>query len=135
MLYCLMIITREEPTRSHIARIMQPYDSENPDRFSPDTVLPPLSFSYDSYRIGGNYHDCLQLRDGSRSSSAKVSDITNFNEVDCYFCIDENSGGAIERESTFGNDNGGVDRAFLEELIKIKANSQDCYATIIEVHS
>lgn len=135
MFYCLMIITKERPTRSDIARILRPYDIENPDRFSPDAVLPPLNFSCDSYRIGGRYHDCLQLRDGGRTDSAKVSDVVNFNEVDCFFCIDENTGIAIERESTFGNDNDGVDKVFLEELSKIKANSQNCFVTIVEIHS
>lgn len=83
MVYCLMLITKESPTRFDISQIMRPYDIENPDRFSPDCTLPPLSFSFDKYCIGGRYSNQLHLKDGSRVNSAKVSDITNFNEVDC----------------------------------------------------
>lgn len=136
MTFCLMIITKEQPTRAHIGQIMHPYNIDNPERFfSKDYVSPPLSLTFDGYCIGGIYSDSLQLRDGSRTYSAKVSDITNFVEVGCQFCIDDNSGVSIENEYLLGSEDENDDRAFLEKLTKIKANSQDCYATIIAVHS
>lgn len=129
--YCLLLITKELPTKEEIGRIMRPYDTENPDRYDVTVEMPPLWFSFDGYYIGGIYHDRMRHKDGSCVSCAKVSDLSNFNEVECHFCIDENGGNAIGLESDDEKDI----RAFETELAKIKANSRDCYATMIDIHS
>ena len=131
MHYCLLLITKEFPTKEEIGRIMRPYDTENPERYDGTAEMPPLWFSFDGYYIGGIYHDRMHHKDGSCVSCAKVSDLRNFDEVECHFCIDENGGNAIGLESDDENDV----QAFEEEPARIKANSWDCYATMIDIHS
>lgn len=80
----------------------------------------------DYYRSMGLRDDFLYV-DGGR-----ISDLLNFNEVECYICIDKD-GNAIARE-TWDGSSFVTDEKFDEKLAEIKKQSFDCFATILDIH-
>lgn len=67
-----------------------------------------------------------------RVDGAKIADLLNFDDVECFACIDKD-GNAIARESWNGN-TFVTDEQFDEKFKAIKENSQDCYVTVIDMH-
>ena len=63
---------------------------------------------------------------------ARIKDLTNFEEVTCYICIDID-GNAIAKESWDGS-NFIKDEHFDEKLKAIKESSGDYFATILDIH-
>lgn len=86
-----------------------------------------LLYSEEKYFSSMGSRDDFLYVDG-----AKISDLLNFDKQECYICIDKD-GNAIAREHWDGK--GFVkDNKFDEKLEDIKANSKDCYATILDIH-
>lgn len=80
----------------------------------------------DYYGSMGSRDDFLYVDGG------KISDLLNFDEVECYICIDK-EGNAIARE-TWDGSSFVTDEKFDEKLAEIKKQSPDCFATILDIH-
>lgn len=63
---------------------------------------------------------------------AKIDDLLNFDNVNCFICIDSNEN-VIVRETWDGH-NFIEDKQFDEKLAKIKENSKGMFATILDIH-
>ena len=63
---------------------------------------------------------------------ASASDISNFADVDCYYCIDAN-GNAIAR-SSWNGDEFIEDEHFDEKLKDVIAKSKEYYACMVDLH-
>lgn len=63
---------------------------------------------------------------------AAIKDVTNFDDVSCYICIDID-GNAIAQESWDGS-NWIKDEQFDEKLKLIKENSKGYFVTILDIH-
>ena len=75
----------------------------------------------------------MGMRDGYiYVDGARVDDLLNFEELDCYICIDVD-GNAIARSSWNGEDFV-EDKNFDEKLAKIKKESQGMFVTVLDIH-
>ena len=63
---------------------------------------------------------------------AKIDDLLNFDDVNCYICIDSD-GKVIVREEWDGHDFI-KDEKFDDKLADIKKNSKGMFATILDIH-
>ena len=63
---------------------------------------------------------------------AKIDDLLNFDDVNCYICIDSD-GTVIVREEWDGH-NFIKDEKFDDKLADIKKNSKGMFATILDIH-
>ena len=80
-----------------------------------------------------DYYNTMGFRDDFLYvDGAKISDLLNFDEVECYICIDKD-GNAIARERWNGH-SFIKDEKFDEKLAEIKKQSSDCCATILDIH-
>lgn len=82
----------------------------------------------DYYTSMGIRDDCLYV------DSAKIDDLLNFEELNCYICIDSD-GKAIARESWDGN-TFVKDEQFDSKFTEIKQNSKgkSMFVTVIDIH-
>lgn len=82
-----------------------------------------------------DYFNSLGFRDGYiRVDGAFVDDILNFDDIECCCYIDKNEN-AYTREYFDYEKNMFVENTdFDERLKKVKADSNGCYATIIDLH-
>lgn len=81
-----------------------------------------------------DYFTSLGLNDGYiRVDGCKISDMLNFDEISCYYCLDAD-GNAIGRSSWDG-DQWNDDPDFEAKLSAIKQASKDYYACIVDLHS
>lgn len=80
-----------------------------------------------------DYYSSMGSRDGFLYvDGAKIDDLLNFDNVNCFICIDSNEN-VIVRESWDGH-NFIEDKQFDEKLAKIKENSKSMFATILDIH-
>lgn len=80
-----------------------------------------------------NYYSSMGSRDGFLYvDGAKIDDLLNFDDVNCFICIDSNEN-VIVRETWDGH-NLIEDKQFDEKLAKIKENSKGMFATILDIH-
>ena len=84
-------------------------------------------YSEDDYLGSMGFNDNFLYVDG-----AFVKDIINFDSLECYCCIDKN-GMAISC-SSWNGDNFIKDYDFETKLKKVKEESTDCFATILDLH-
>ena len=64
MHYCVLLFTKEFPSKNEIDEIMQPYYEENAE-YDDETgkrLTPYPVFEWDWYQIGGRYNGYLKLR-------------------------------------------------------------------------
>ena len=88
---------------------------------------PSWKYSEEDYFNSMGYRDGYLYVDGAR-----VDDIINFEEQNCYICIDVD-GNAIARETWNGN-NFIKDEQFDEKLEEIKRNSKGMFLTVLDIH-
>ena len=86
-----------------------------------------LLFSEEEYFAYMGWRDDFLYVDGAR-----IDDLLNFDEVNCFICIDSN-GNAIARKSWDGHDFI-KDEKFDDKLADIKKNSKGMFATILDIH-
>ncbi len=80
-----------------------------------------------------DYYSSMGSRDGFLYvDGAKIDDLLNFDNVNCFICIDSNEN-VIARETWDGH-NFIEDKQFDEKLVKIKENSKSMFATILDIH-
>lgn len=185
MHYCLMLFTKECPSKDEIEKIMQKYNDEAVFSDDKETVDYP-QFTYDWYEIGGRYNGNIKLKVDKESDiyrwqfyertprngrlfwshllcdmeefskkslmyneesyfysmgfrdgflyvdGAKVSDILNYEDLDCYtfIGIDEE---AYSRKWWNGKDF--IPNEDFDERLKAeKEKSKDFFVTIIDYH-
>jgi len=92
-----------------------------------DSTKNSFLFSEEDYYGSMGYNDGYIYVDG-----AKVEDVLNMNEQDCFICIDE-KGTAIARESWNG-DTFVKDEEFDKKFEQIKNNSKNLYLTVLDIH-
>ena len=131
MHYCLLLITKDAPTREVISKVMWPYCESNPARQNYELDDKFYLFEYEHFYIGGRFSGQLQFRDGTTANSGLISELANLDALNCYICIDKD-GNAISREDVFGID---PDEVFQTNLAKIKSKSSDCFATILDIQT
>ena len=80
-----------------------------------------------------DYFNSMGYRDGYLYvDGARVDDIINFEEQNCYICIDVD-GNAIARETWNGKEFI-KDEQFDEKLAEIKRNSKGMFLTVLDIH-
>ena len=80
-----------------------------------------------------DYFPSMGFRDGFLYvDGARVDDVINIEEQDCYICIDVD-GNAIARESWNG-ESFVADDNFYNKLIEIIRNSKGKFVTVLDVH-
>ena len=80
-----------------------------------------------------DYFNSMGYRDGYLYvDGARVDDIINFEEQNCYICIDVD-GNAIARE-TWNGKQFITDDQFDEKLAEIKKNSKGMFLTVLDIH-
>lgn len=80
-----------------------------------------------------NYYPSMGNNDGFLYvDGARVSDLLNFDDVNCYVCIDSD-GNAIARE-TWNGTTFIKDEQFDEKLAEIKNRSKACFVTVLDIH-
>lgn len=80
-----------------------------------------------------DYFNSMGYRDGFLYvDGARIDDLLNFEEQNCYVCIDVN-GNAIARESWNG-DTFVKDEHFDEKLEVIKRKSKGMFVTVLDIH-
>ena len=80
-----------------------------------------------------DYFNSMGYRDGYLYvDGARVDDIINFEEQNCYICIDVD-GNAIARE-TWNGKQFITDDQFDEKLAEIKRNSKGMFLTVLDIH-
>ena len=89
--------------------------------------VPSWKYREEDYFNSMGYRDGYLYVDG-----AKVDDIINFEEQNCYICIDVN-GNAIARETWNGKEFI-EDEQFDEKLAEIKRNSKGMFLTVLDIH-
>lgn len=92
-----------------------------------ETSKSKLLYSEEKYFAYMGWRDDFLYVDGAR-----IDDLLNFNDVNCFICIDSN-GKAIARQSWDGH-NFITDEKFDDKLAEIKKNSKGMYATILDIH-
>lgn len=85
-------------------------------------------FSEEDYLPSMGYRDGFVYVDG-----AAVSEISNFGDVGCYYCIDAD-GNAFGRGSWIGEEWKYDDDSFETKLKNVIENSKDYYACIVDLH-
>lgn len=88
---------------------------------------PSWKYSEEDYFNSMGYRDGYLYVDGAR-----VDDIINFEEQNCYICIDVD-GNAIARETWNGKEFI-KDEQFDEKLAEIKRNSKGIFLTVLDIH-
>ena len=88
---------------------------------------PSWKYSEEDYLNSLGYRDRYLYVDGAR-----VDDIINFAEQNCYICIDVD-GNAIARETWNGKEFI-KDEQFDEKLAEIKRNSKGIFLTVLDIH-
>ena len=88
---------------------------------------PSWKYSEEDYFNSMGYRDGYLYVDGAR-----VDDIINFEEQNCYICIDVD-GNAIARETWNGKEFI-KDEQFDEKLAEIKKNSKGMFLTVLDIH-
>lgn len=88
---------------------------------------PSWMYSEEDYFNSMGYRDGYLYVDGAR-----VDDIINFEEQNCYICIDAD-GNAIARETWNGN-TFIKDEQFDKKLDEIKKNSNGMFVTVLDIH-
>ena len=88
---------------------------------------PSWKYSEEDYFNSMGYRDGYLYVDGAR-----VDDIINFEEQNCYICIDVD-GNAIARETWNGKEFM-MDEQFDERLAEIKKNSKGMCLTVLDIH-
>lgn len=88
---------------------------------------PSWKYSEEDYFNSMGYRDGYLYVDGAR-----VDDIINFEEQNCYICIDVD-GNAIARETWNGKEFI-KDEQFDEKLADIKRNSKGMFLTVLDIH-
>lgn len=80
-----------------------------------------------------NYYSSMGMCDGFLYvDGARIDDLINFNDVDCYICIDS-YGNAIARE-TWNGTTFVKDDQFDKKLAEIKSKSKGCFITVLDIH-
>lgn len=141
MHYCLLLITKEIPSESRISKILQPYDEENLECNEKNEVVSFPVFTYDLWEIGGRYTRKLKLKIDNcypamkitYVNGARIDDLINFDEIDCFICIDSDEN-VIARE-TWNGHTFVKDEDFDRKLTEIKKKSKGMFATILDIHS
>lgn len=88
---------------------------------------PSWMYREEDYFNSMGYRDGFLYVDGGR-----VDDLLNFEEQNCYICIDSN-GNAIARE-TWDGSTFVKDEHFDEKLEEIKKNSKGMFVTVLDIH-
>ena len=88
---------------------------------------PSWKYSEEDYFNSMGYRDGYLYVDGAR-----VDDIINFEDQNCYICIDVD-GNAIARETWNGKEFI-KDEQFDEKLAEIKKNSKGMFLTVLDIH-
>lgn len=141
MHYCLLLITKEMPSEDRISEILKPYDEEDLECNKNGEVISFPIFTYDWWEIGGRYarklkikiDNCYPVTKITYVNGARIDDLINFDEIDCFICIDSDEN-VIARETW----NGYVfikDEDFDRKLAEIKKKSKGMFATILDVHN
>lgn len=89
--------------------------------------VPSWKYSEEDYFNSMGYRDGYLYVDGAR-----VDDIINFEEQNCYICIDVDRN-AIARETWNGKEFI-KDECFDEKLAEIKRNSKGMFLTVLDIH-
>lgn len=100
---CLLLITREMPSENRISKILKPYDEENLECDETGEIISFPIFTYDWWEIGGRYSgklklkiddlklkidDCYPVTKIAYMNGARIDNLLNFDEIDCFVCID-----------------------------------------------
>lgn len=93
-----------------------------------DLQLQKVWFDENRYYSSMGANDGFLYVDG-----AMIDDLINFDDVNCFICIDSNEN-VIIRE-TYNEHTFVKDKNFDEKLAKIKMKSKTMFATILDIHS
>lgn len=138
---CLLLITREMPSENRIAEILKPYDEENLECDETGEIIFFPIFTYDWWEIGSRYSgklklkidDCYLVTKIAYMNGARIDNLINFDEIDCFVCIDSDEN-VIARE-TWNGHTFVKDEDFDRKLTEIKKKSKGMFATILDIHS
>ncbi len=138
---CLLLITREMPSENRISEILKLYDEENLECDETGEIISFPIFTYDWWEIGGRYSgklklkidDCYPVTKIAYMNGARIDNLINFDEIDCFVCIDSDEN-VITRE-TWNGHTFVKDEDFDRKLTEIKKKSKGMFATILDIHS
>lgn len=145
---CLLLITREMPSENRISKILKPYDEENLECDETGEIISFPIFTYDWWEIEGRYSgklklkiddlklkidDCYPVTKIAYMNGARIDNLLNFDEIDCFVCIDFDEN-VIARE-TWNGHAFIKDEDFDKKLAEIKAKSKGMFATILDIHN
>ena len=138
---CLLLITREMPSENRISEILKLYDEENLECDETGEIISFPIFTYDWWEIGGRYSgklklkidDCCPVTKIEYMNGARIDNLINFDEIDCFVCIDSDEN-VIARE-TWNGHTFVKDEDFDRKLTEIKKKSKGMFATILDIHS
>lgn len=138
---CLLLITKEMPSENRISEILKLYDEENLECDETGEIISFPIFTYDWWEIGGRYSgklklkidDCYLVTTIAYVDGARIDDLINFDEIDCFVCIDFDEN-VIARE-TWNGHAFVKDEDFDKKLVEIKAKSKGMFATILDIHN
>lgn len=138
---CLLLITREMPSENRISEILKLYDEENLECDETGEIISFPIFTYDWWEIGGRYSgklklkidDCCPVTKIAYMNGARIDNLINFDEIDCFVCIDSDEN-VIARE-TWNGHTFVKDEDFDRKLTEIKKKSKGMFATILDIHS
>lgn len=141
MHYCLLLITKETPSENRISEILKPYNEENLECDETGEIISFPIFTYDWWEIGGRYasklklkiDDCYPVTKIAYMNGARIDNLINFDEIDCFICIDSDEN-VIARE-TWNGHTFVKDEDFDRKLTEIKKKSKGMFATILDIHS
>ena len=138
---CLLLITREMHSENRISEILKLYDEENLECDETGEIISFPIFTYDWWEIGGRYSgklklkidDCCPVTKIAYMNGARIDNLINFDEIDCFVCIDSDEN-VIARE-TWNGHTFVKDEDFDRKLTEIKKKSKGMFATILDIHS
>lgn len=139
MHYACLVITKEFPTNEVLEKVLAPFNDDV--IFSqPEENRKYQPIMWDWWQVGGRFNGKFKLtikKEENREdfiyvNRAVVSDISNFSDVDCYYCIDVD-GNAIARSIWNGNE-WKEDERFNEKLKDIIDKSTEYYACMVDLH-
>ena len=77
--------------------------------------------------------DCYPVTKIAYMNGARIDNLINFDEIDCFVCIDSDEN-VIARE-TWNGHTFVKDEDFDRKLTEIKKKSKGMFATILDIHS
>lgn len=127
MHYCLMLFTKKELTEDEIEKLLEKYQDENIS----EGEYPQLE--WDWYEIGGRWENLLEVNDKG-CNMAFISDVQNFNELDCYTFMTADKD--VYSYKWWNGHNYIQNEDFEERLksAKDKAKAENQFVTIIDYH-